>query len=147
LPPNGYVADIRGGGASIDNSEIDISSQVGEIEVLVKTDGRRIEGVVRDTFQNAVALARVALVPASMSRRQNVQLYKTVVTQNTGSFTITGVAPGEYKLFAWESAPNTAWMDAEFLAPYETRGQTVNIGATATTTVDLRLIPSPNPTK
>jgi hypothetical protein len=52
---------------------------------------------------------------------------------------MSGVAPGQYSLFAWESLPGTAYMNAEFMAPYETKGQAVTIreGAVANTEVKL----------
>ncbi len=141
LPPNGYVADIRAAGASAIDSGIDINSQTGEIQIALKTDGKRIQGVVRDASQKAVASVRVALVPASPSRRQNIQLFKTALTDNSGNFSLFGIAPGDYKLFAWEAVPNSAWMNAEFLELYESRGQLVTLGATPTVNVELKLIP------
>jgi hypothetical protein len=141
LPLNGYVADVRGAGASVMDAGVDISSQTGEVEVVLKTDGKRIEGVVRDASQKGAAAARVALVPSAPSRRQNIQLYKTANTDNAGKFAISGVAPGDYKLFAWEAVPNTAWMNAEFMALYEARGQAVTVGSTPTVNVELKLIP------
>jgi hypothetical protein len=140
LPPNGYVAEVRAAGSATD-AGIDISGQTDEIQVLLKTDGKRIEGVVRDALQQPAVAARVVLVPTSPSRRQNPLHYKIANTSATGTFTINGIAPGEYKLFAWENVPNTAWMNAEFLEPYEARGQAVSLGSNPTVNVELKLIP------
>lgn len=141
LPQNGYIADVRAAGTSAIDSGIDINSQTGEILVTLKTDGRRIQGVVRDASQKPAASARVGLVPATPTRRQNPQLYWTAITDNSGNFTINAIAPGDYKVFAWESVANAAWMNAEFLEPYESRGQAVNVGATSTANIELKLIP------
>ena len=140
LPPNGYVADVGVAGSAAD-SGIDINSQTGEIQVTLKTDGKRIQGVVRDAAQKPVASTRVVLVPASLTRRQNPQQYKNATSDASGNFTVSGVAPGEYKLFAWETIPNTAWMNADFLAAFETRGQAVSVGSTQTVNVEVKLIP------
>jgi hypothetical protein len=61
-----------------------------------------------------------------------------VVPQNavapgtTGQFTLTAVAPGSYKIFAWENIPSGAEENAEFMEKYESRGKLVTVGAGAT---------------
>jgi Carboxypeptidase regulatory-like domain len=142
LPPNGYVADVKAGGTSVFDSGVDINSQTGEIQVLLNTNGGRIQGVVVDATQQPVASARVALVPRE-SRRQNLQLYRTSQADNSGKFTLNGIAPGDYKLFAWEAVQTGAWMNAEFLAGYENRGVMVSFSAAGSTpaTIELRVIP------
>jgi hypothetical protein len=52
----------------------------------------------------------------------------------SGNFTINGVAPGDYKLFAWEYVAANAWMNAEYLAPFENRGQAISVGGGASPT-------------
>jgi hypothetical protein len=139
LPANGYVADVRAGGKSVFDSGIDINSQTGDVQVLVNTNGARVQGVVRDATGKPAASARVALVPP-VPRRQNSQLYKSAVSDTNGNFSMGGVAPGEYKLFAWDSVPDGAWLNSNFLEPYEGRGQTVIVGSGESST-ELKLIP------
>jgi hypothetical protein len=50
------------------------------------------------------------------------------------------VPRGDYKLFAWEVLPNTAYMNAEFMAKYESLGQAVTVSAGGN--FDLSLIPA-----
>jgi hypothetical protein len=61
----------------------------------------------------------------------------------TGKFNMDGIAPGDYKLFAWEAVPNGAWMNAEFLARYEGRGVAVSVTPTGSTPAkpELKVIP------
>jgi hypothetical protein len=97
--------------------------------------------VVRDASQKVFASARVILVPTGPTRRQNLMLYKQATSDNSGNFTINGIAPGDYKVFAWELVPNSAWMNAEFIAEHESRGQAVSIGSAAITNFEVKLIP------
>jgi len=53
---------------------------------------------------------------------------------------MSGVAPGQYSLFAWESLPGNAYMNAEFMAPYEANGQAVTITEGALTNTEVKLI-------
>jgi hypothetical protein len=138
LPANGYVADVRAGGRSVLDSGVDINSQTGEVQVLVRINGAKIQGVVRDSTGKSIPSARVALVPPA-SRRGNTQLYRSSSSDTNGNFTMNGIAPGEYKLFAWESVTESAWMNGTFLEPYEGRGQTIVVGSN-TPNIELKII-------
>jgi hypothetical protein len=45
----------------------------------------------------------VALVP--ITRRENPMLYYAASADSMGNFAICGIAPGDYKLFAWDYMP------------------------------------------
>jgi hypothetical protein len=139
LPANGYIADVRAGGKSVFDPGVDINSQTREVQVLVKTNSSRIRGVVRDSTGKPFASALVTLVPP-IPRRQNSELYKSAFSDTNGIFTMNGVGPGEYKLFAWESAPDGAWMNGTFLESYEGLGQPVVVGSSEAS-IELKLIP------
>jgi hypothetical protein len=140
LSGNAYIADVREDGASILDEGLTLNGRTpGMIEVQVSTRGERITGTVRDAEQKTIAAARVALAPAQ-SRRQNLALFKTTVSDAAGNFTIEGIAPGEYKLFAWENAPNNAHLNSEFLANHELRGHAVTVKAGVPVKMDLQAI-------
>jgi hypothetical protein len=145
VPANAYVADIREGGVSIYGSGLEITGErPGLIEVILASGGSTVKGVARDAAGKPAINALIVLIPES-SRRQNVALYKNVRTGTDGAFTITAVPPGEYKLFAWRSVfsvPATAYMNADFLSKYESRGQPLSIGAGGSPAVELTLIPT-----
>lgn len=137
LPPNAYVEDVRVAEHSVLDDGFVVGTLSGDIEVRVSTKGAKITGVVRDADQKIVPATRVVLVPA-MSRRQNIALYKSATTDAKGSFSMNGIAPGEYKLFAWDFPfQGTAYMNADFMAPYEESGKAITIAAGASMTADL----------
>ena len=122
-----YVEDIRENGVSVYDNGLNVGSRpAGTIELLMKTNGGIITGVVVDSKLNPQAGALVALVPPE-GRRQNPALYKTATSDATGKFTIRGIAPGTYKLFAWDSLQNGAYQNPAFLSKYEERGRAVNV--------------------
>ena len=45
-----------------------------------------------------------------------------------------------YELFAWDSVPETAWLNPQFLSRWEGRGQTIPIEAGRTVTAHPRLL-------
>ena len=52
-------------------------------------------------------------------------MYKSQNTDQYGHFDLRGITPGEYKVFSWEEAEQDAWQDAEFLKPFESKGERV----------------------
>ena len=66
--------------------------------------------------------------------------YKTATSDPMGRFSLRGIAPGEYRVYAWAVSPGTAYRNADFMKKYEGRGVAVNVVVGArlnSTTVDL----------
>jgi hypothetical protein len=139
LPPNSYIADVRVRDRSVYDDGF-MAGSVDTLEVTVSSKGAKVTGVVLDAAKNPVPSARVVLVPTP-ARRENFALYKTATSDAKGAFTITGAAPGDYKLFSWVSVPGTAYMNAEFMMPYEEFGKTVSVTEGASITSDVNVIP------
>ncbi|HZI50436.1 MAG TPA: carboxypeptidase-like regulatory domain-containing protein, partial [Terriglobia bacterium] len=73
-------------------------------------------------------------------RRSNRALYVSAISDASGRFTLRGVAPGDYKVFAWESIPAFAHVNAAFLAKHEDRGKLVRVGQQGTVSAELTVI-------
>jgi hypothetical protein len=136
LAPSMYVADVRQGGRSVFDTGIDVGTDpLNAIQVLVRDDGTTVQGVALDADKRPLPRASVVLIPPE-NRRQNRQLYRAVTADERGSFTITGVIPGSYKLFAWSSssagllsAPSAGtYFNPKFLGRYESYGRPINVG-------------------
>jgi hypothetical protein len=111
------------------------------LEVEIRTNSASIQGTVHSAAGEAAVRSAVVLIPAA---RQNSQLYKRATTDMNGVFRLTGIAPGQYKIFAWSSPPlGQAEENAEYIAPFENRGTLVNVMAGASMPVSLTVIPLP----
>ena len=142
IPANSYIADIRDGGLSVYDSGITVRDRaLGPIDILLSSGAQSIRGTVRDSEGKPVGSSTVVLVPPP-ARRQNPLLYRTIRTNANGEFALNIVPPGDYKIFAWRSLPNTAYMNAAFMARHEARGRTVQIVAGGTRNFDLTVIPT-----
>jgi len=131
LNANAYVADILEGTASVYDSGLNVGDRpVGSVDILIRTDGGGIEGFVRGANQMPAGGATVVVVP-SQNHRSNPMLYKSTTSDPMGRFSLRGIAPGEYKVFAWTNPPGTAYRNADFMKRYEGRGATVNVVAGA----------------
>ena len=68
-------------------------------------------------------------------------MYHTATSDSTGHFTMRSVAPGSYKLFAWQSVPAGVYYNAMFLAKFEERGRIVAVTERATATEQVTVVP------
>ena len=127
LPPEIYISDIRLGGRSVYESGFDVTSEpLGTFQVVLSSGAGAAQGIVEDASGKPLADATVVLVP-DPQHRQNRSMYGTAVSNASGHFTIQGIAPGVYKLFAWEEITDGAYLNSRFLEQYESRGKSINV--------------------
>src|SRR5579864_118154 len=126
-PEDYYVKSARLGDKDVLDSGIDGSHGAsGPLEILLTSNGGQVEGVVLNAEEQPATGAAVVLVPDS-ARRSQSRFYKETTTDQYGRYNIKGLAPGEYKLFAWEDVENGAYEDPEFLKNFEALGESVAI--------------------
>ena len=68
-------------------------------------------------------------------------MYKTATTDQDGRFTLQGISPGEYKLFAWQAIEPGAYEDPDILKTVEDKGVQVSVQEGARLTIQLEAIP------
>jgi protocatechuate 3,4-dioxygenase beta subunit len=142
LPENLYIKSVRLGSEDSLETGLNLTRGVaGPLEVLLSANGGQVDGTVLNTQQQPAGGASVVLVPESRLREQT-SLFKQATTDQTGHFTLKGIAPGEYKLFAWEDIEPGAYQDPEFLKPMESLGEAVSIREGSRENSQLKLIPS-----
>lgn len=66
--------------------------------------------------------------------------YDRTVADDKGQFKFQGIAPGEYKVFAFEQLADSAEQNSTFIARYETLGQPVMVNSKSTTEIRVRLL-------
>jgi hypothetical protein len=139
--PNVYVEDIRQGVASVYNSGFFVGDPSGQaVEVMLANPGGVVSGAVINARQEPIRGASVVLIPDG-PRRADRSRWLNATTGSEGRFAITAIAPGSYKLFAWESVLQFAWFNEEFLRKHEARGQPLIFDKGVSRTVQLTAIP------
>ena len=141
LPENFYVKMIRMGDTDALDAGLDLTrGGSGVLDITLNPNGGQVDGAVQKESQQPAAGAMILLAPDS--HRQQFNLFKTVAADQFGHFSIKGIAPGDYKLFAFEQMDWGAYQDPEFLKPYENKGEAVAMREGSHETAQLKVIPA-----
>jgi len=138
LPDGYYLKTVKLSGREIPDAALDLTIGGGQMEVVLAPNAGDITGQVQNARNEPAASVQVTVVPASGSLRRD--LYKKVASGADGSFTLHGLPPGDYKVYAWEEVETNAWMDREFRQPFESQAVSAKVDKSSTPNVTLRLI-------
>lgn len=89
-----------------------------------------------DDKQQKIPQATIVAVPA---KREREDLYQTATSDQNGSFEMRGLAPGEYRVYAWREIEPQAWLDPEVLKQAEPNSTPLKLTASQRATVQLVL--------
>jgi len=137
-PQGYYLKAVKMGGRELPEAVLDLSFSGGALEVVLAADAGNITGQVQRSNGDPVPNVRVTAVPVSGSSRQDY--YKAANSSTDGTFTLQGLPPGSYRVFAWEEIEGNAWMDPDFRKPFEALSVTTSIASALSPSVNVRLI-------
>jgi len=145
LPDGFYVKSILLGDRDVLESGLDLTSgsAAGPLRIVLSGKVGTVSGTVTAADGKPAAGATVVLIPKSEKRRTQSRFYKFTTTNPSGQFTLKNVDPGEYRVCAWEDVETMAWMDPEFLKPYENKMTALSVEPGARAALQLTAIPAP----
>jgi 5-hydroxyisourate hydrolase-like protein (transthyretin family) len=143
LPEGYYLKAVRVGAEDVlvPGLTVTRAALAAPLEIVLSAAGGRVEGIVLTEEQLPAHGTFVALVPRR-ELRGLPQFFRTTTTDQFGRFALRGVAPGEYRVFAWEEMEPGAHLDPEFLSAYEEKGVKLDVKEAAQHQVELKLIPA-----
>ena len=148
-PEDLYLKSVRWGERDVMQSGLDLTQggAGGGLIVVMSANRGQVEGVVEDDQSTPAVAAVVALVPSVPSGAPaSKSLFKVAKTNPEGHFRMQAIAPGSYKLFAWEDAdPSQVMYDPDFLKPFDAQGESVEIAEGSRKSVQLTPIKSAAP--
>lgn len=125
-----YVFRVLSNGQEVTDTGFNPSSG-GFLAISYRSDGSSLEGTVIDGNSHAIPGATAVLIPEE-ARRERRDLYRFVRTDQAGHFTMRGIAPGDYKLLAWEGDMEMeAIYDADFMKPFIALSKTQSVQTTS----------------
>ena len=138
---NYYIKEVRFGGAEALNTPINISAGATEmLEVVLSPRVSEVEGTITDGKGQPVEGVQAVLVPDA--HRDRFELFRAVTSGANGHFTIRGVPPGDYKVFAWESIESYGYFDPDLLRRDEAKSQRIKVQESDKITVSVKMIPN-----
>ncbi len=143
-PENFYLKAARLGDEDVLEDGLDLTAAEtvsGTLELLLSPNAGSVEGVVRNDEEQPFSGAQVVLAPQGR-RRKMQHLFKAATSDQNGVFSLAGIAPGRYHIFAWEDVEQGAWQDDEFLRDYEKESEDLEIEENDALAFELDLIPS-----
>ncbi len=124
LPEGAYVKSVRFGAQEVTEDGIDLTNGIsGNLQVTLSLTGAQVDGVVQGADDKPVSGATVVLVPDS----RRYSLFAETLSGKNGSYSLKGIAPGEYKILAWEDIQSGIYQDPEFLKRYESKAERVSL--------------------
>lgn len=154
VSPGDYLVQVYGGdaqglflkSATLGGKDIETGFTAGgpaTVELVVSTKGGTVEGVVVEKDKEVdkdhlVANATVVAVPEEKYRKIPGR-FPTGSTDQHGLFTIRGMAPGSYTLYAWQDLEEGVWRDPDFLKSQAANGKTVKVGEASDQRVEVKI--------
>jgi hypothetical protein len=139
LPDDAYVATASDGSLDALRAPLRVIRDI-ELQIVVRPNGSVIEGVVTDIAGNKIAESVIVLIPDA--RDESVR-YLSATSDESGGFTIKGIAPGAYRLFAWSELEGAPYRNTEFMKRYEESGIPISVEKAGHLNIDVKIVDDP----
>jgi protocatechuate 3,4-dioxygenase beta subunit len=138
--PGKYLKTIRFGDHEVTNAEIDLTQQSGgSLSLVFGTDGGQIDGTVQNKSGDAAAGMFVTAAPREEYEGRR-DLFRQATTDQSGHFHLQDIAPGNYKVFAWEEFDWMTMQMPEVRKIFESKAVSVTVGANGRESIQLKAI-------
>lgn len=125
-----YVKSATLAGQDILTSEFTVSQSAGPIEIVVADDGGSIEGDLVNANGEAVHGGILAMRDGKTSMAGSDQ---------GGHFKLQNLAPGDYRIYAWDDPSQVPYADTEWMRRYAGSGSDVTVSSGQSSQVKLTL--------
>ncbi len=142
LPTGTYVKSVRYGTLDVTNAPINVIGGGGDLEILLSPKAGGITGVLRGSSGDPLYGMRVTAWPQNPNAGTVSGGIVSVYTDQNGTFTFAGLAPGLYHVAAWEEIDAGLAQDAAFLQKFTGQAATVTVDESAQKTADVKVIPA-----
>ncbi len=133
-----YMKQVTCSGKDYTDQPIEVasSSVLDRCQIVLASDTGSITGQVTDG-SNASPGMVVVLVPSSRQQRQVARYTVTANSDNYGNFSLSGVVPGDYLIFATEPRDDQAYFALDYPDQHARNATSINITPKQNATVTL----------
>ena len=136
-----YVESALVGTKQTVETGLNVNGGAITLDLMLSPGAGVLNGSVVNEKKEPVANAVVVAVPEDKFRNRQSH-YQKGATDQDGRFTLRGLRPGKYSLYAWEVLDGDDYLDPEFVKQFESRGTPVNVEKASRQTVALKVIPA-----
>jgi hypothetical protein len=138
--PDWFLKSVNVGGRDVTDLGFKMSGGATTIDIVASGKGAIVDGNATNQKNEPVADAEVVAVPEVRLRNRS-DLYRKASTDQSGHFTLRGIPPGNYTVFAWESVEGEGYYSSDFLKNYEGQGKTLRAGEAEQVVIQIKVIP------
>jgi len=139
LPADAYILSAKYGEADVTMKPVSLGEVPETLEVVLSAAGARVQGMVTEDGNPAPG-ALVLVIPES----GRADLRKVAQTDPNGRFTLRGLAPGGYTLYACQGGSEGSVPDPQDLEGFQNKAQKITVQEQGRVTADLTLIRTPD---
>jgi hypothetical protein len=138
LPDGFYLKEARLNEVDVLNGSSRFSAS-GILNIVIGESTARVGGRVIDEQGRPMVGVESVLIPDD--HRNRAELFKRAVTDQEGRFSIPNIAPGDYRVFAWENIEPNSWFDESVVTKFEQKGTRVELSESSQVTIEVTRIP------
>lgn len=136
-----YLKSIASGGRDVNDAGIAVNGGSVSLDLTASANGGVADGVVVNSKGEPFANAIVAAVPEQRLRGR-IDHYRKTIADQTGHFSLHGLRPGDYTVYAWESVEGEAYYNPDFVKNFEGQGSALHVSEGDHKSMQLHLIPA-----
>jgi hypothetical protein len=143
IPQGTYVKSIRFAGQEVARTPLDLTtSAAGSLEIILSAKAADFSGTVHNDKGEPLLQIPVTLWPKVPDKGRQDGGIHTANTDQNGGFKISGLAPGDYYIAAWDDLPEQGLdQNPDFLARFAGDQTAVKLPESGHTSVDVKPIP------
>jgi hypothetical protein len=139
MPPGTYVKSMSYGDQDVLHGQLDLGAGASaSLQIVLSTGAASLAGKVTNTAGDAMKGVQVTAWPRQTGPGGGVHIANT---DQNGNFEIADLAPGDYRIAAWEDIPTALANDASFLGRFPDAAAAVSLEQGGRASADLKLIP------
>lgn len=137
-----YLKSMHFGDQDVSDGKIDLTQQTGgALNIVCATDVGRIQGSVQNENGEAAVEVMITIAPDD-EHEGRLDLHYQLASDQNGKFDYHDIAPGDYKVFAWESMDYEVMQSPEGLKAFESRAAAVTVPPGGNASVQVKVIPA-----